>query len=50
MINEIITFRIQRIDYKNITKNESFFNFDDQLNLKDIIYDELKEKNLHYQL
>ena len=50
MINEIIIFIIQRIDYKNNTKNESFIEYDDVLNLKDIIDDELKEKNLNYQL
>ena len=50
LLNEIIIFSIQRLDFNNNIKNNSYILFDEFINLKDLIDNDSKELQSKYKL
>ena len=50
MINEIIIFSIQRLDYVNNIKNNSYIIFNEFIDIKDLIDNDLEISQTKYKL
>ena len=50
MLNEIIIFSIQRFDYINNLKNNSYIIFDEFINMKDLIDNDLEDLQFKFKL